>query len=112
MWRLLFASAVIFLSACSITVDPKLEEGQPSDISSTENNEQIQSEAETEQMKTTGFLDIINDVFQLEWSNRKEENAQPILYLALGDSLTRGVGDELQKYGYTIRLQQELEKWP
>ncbi|MGN7477406.1 GDSL-type esterase/lipase family protein [Solibacillus silvestris] len=113
MWRLFIASfAVIVLSACSITVDPKLEEGQQSDNPSTESNEQSVSEAELEQPKTTSFLDIISDVFQLNWSDRKEENAQHILYLGLGDSLTRGVGDETLDYGYTIRLQQELEKWP
>ncbi|WP_336046634.1 GDSL-type esterase/lipase family protein [Solibacillus ferritrahens] len=112
MWRLLLTSlAVIFLSACSITVDPSLVEEQLNDNSSTENNEQSISEDESEQ-KTTGFFEIINDVFQLDWSNRKEDNAQPIQYLALGDSLTRGVGDETLDYGYTVRLQDELEKWP
>lgn len=112
MWRLLLTSlAVIFLSACSITVDPSLIEEQLIDNSSTENNEQSISEAESEQ-KTTGFFEIINDVFQIDWSNRKEDDAQPIQYLALGDSLTRGVGDETRNYGYTVRLQNELEKWP
>lgn len=113
MWRILFASlAVILLTACSITVDPQLDEAQPSETSPPVNREYPITEIETEPSKTSSFLEIISDVFQLDWSTRKEENAQPILYLALGDSLTRGVGDVTQKYGYTIRLQQELEKWP
>lgn len=115
MWRLLLTSlAVIFLSACSVTIDPQIEEAQQSDKSSDEQNDLSISEKETENEETinTSFFDIINDVFQLDWSDRKEENAQPVFYLALGDSLTRGVGDETQDYGYTIRLQQELEKWP
>ncbi|MFY0742849.1 GDSL-type esterase/lipase family protein [Solibacillus silvestris] len=115
MWRLLLTSlAVIFLSACSVTIDPQIEEAQQFDKSSDEPNDLSISEKETENEETinTSFFDIINDVFQLDWSDRKEENAQPVFYLALGDSLTRGVGDETQDYGYTIRLQQELEKWP
>lgn len=115
MWRLLLTSlAVIFLSACSVTIDPQIEEAQQSDKSSDEQNDLSISEKETENEETinTSFFDIINDVFQLDWSDRKEENAQPVFYLALGDSLTRGVGDETQDYGYTIRLQQNLEKWP
>lgn len=114
MWRLLLTSlAVIFLSACSITIDPQIEEAQQSDNSFTGNNDLSISEAEAENGETinTSFFDIINDVFQLDWSDRKEENAQSVYYLALGDSLTRGVGDETQDYGYTVRLQQELEKW-
>lgn len=34
-----------------------------------------------------------------------------IYYLALGDSLTKGVGDEEQKNGYTERLAEKLEQW-
>lgn len=34
-----------------------------------------------------------------------------IYYLALGDSLTRGVGDEEHKNGYTKRLAEKLEQW-
>lgn len=115
MWRLVLTSlAVIFLSACSVTIDPQIEEAQQSDNSSSDNNELSisEEEAENEETVATSFFDIINDVFQLDWSDRKEENAQSVFYLALGDSLTRGVGDETQDYGYTIRLQQELEKWP
>lgn len=113
MWRFVLTSmAVIFLSACSITVDPQIDEAPSSATSPTENRENSITEAETEPSQSTGLLEIISDVFQLDWSTRKEENAQPILYLALGDSLTRGVGDVAQKHGYTIRLQQELEKWP
>lgn len=115
MWRLVLTSlAVIFLSACSVTIDPQIEEAQQSDNSSNDNNDLSISEEEADNEETinTSFFDIINDVFQLDWSDRKEEDAQSVFYLAFGDSLTRGVGDETRDYGYTIRLQQELEKWP
>lgn len=81
MWRLLLTSlAVIFLSACSVTIDPQIEEAQQSDKSFDEQNDLSISEKETENEETinTSFFDIINDVFQLDWSDRKEENAQPV----------------------------------
>lgn len=35
---------------------------------------------------------------------------QPIYYLALGDSLTKGIGDEQNKKGFTERLVEKIEK--
>lgn len=34
-----------------------------------------------------------------------------IQYVALGDSLTQGVGDELDKHGYVGRLEKEMDSW-
>ncbi|MFJ8235337.1 GDSL-type esterase/lipase family protein [Ureibacillus sp. NPDC094379] len=39
------------------------------------------------------------------------EDQSPIYYLALGDSLTKGVGDEENKKGYTKRLVEKIEQW-
>ncbi|WP_346235770.1 GDSL-type esterase/lipase family protein [Lysinibacillus telephonicus] len=40
-----------------------------------------------------------------------EQEETKIYYLALGDSLTRGVGDEERKSGYTKRLAEKIEQW-
>lgn len=53
-----------------------------------------------------------SDLFQLDWSQRKELDADRLYYVALGDSLTKGVGDERQQLGYTGRLAERLEQWP
>ena len=53
-------------------------------------------------------------------SNSKKENKiavtkmiklKDIQYVALGDSLTEGVGDELGEHGYVGRMQEEMETW-
>lgn len=121
MWRYVL---LIILSAslvgCSVTIDP-YEEEQKNDTTTQENSQQPEAIQETEidteiaseePSQAEGFLDILGDVFHIDLSIFKENMAQDIYYLALGDSLTRGIGDELKKYGYTIRLEEQLEKWP
>lgn len=53
-------------------------------------------------------------------SNSQKENKiavtkmiqlKDIQYVALGDSLTEGVGDELGQHGYVGRMQKEMETW-
>ncbi len=115
-WRyLLSIILVITLAGCSVTIDPQKDEKQENNASE-ENKAQPEvypeTENKSEEKVSEGFLDVLSDVFNLNWSSRKDTNAQDIYYLALGDSLTRGVGDELKSYGYTIRLQEQLEKWP
>lgn len=116
MWRLLLALCLItLLSACSVSIDPETEEDIPVE-KSTQNGASMISDIaptlEEEQSRTERLKEIISDVFHIELKDLKAENAQDIFYLALGDSLTRGVGDEKQDYGYTIRLQKQLEDWP
>ncbi len=41
-----------------------------------------------------------------------DENAKQLHYLALGDSLTDGVGDEYSQDGYVGRLADSLLTWP
>ncbi|MDN4492681.1 GDSL-type esterase/lipase family protein [Ureibacillus aquaedulcis] len=50
---------------------------------------------------------------EVELENPSNINADPskLYYLALGDSLTKGVGDEEQKSGYTKRLVEKIEQW-
>ena len=55
---------------------------------------------------------LFETVFQLNRAPAKYEDAEPIQYIAFGDSLTRGIGDEIKMYGYSGRLAQKLERWP
>ncbi|MCH7322599.1 GDSL-type esterase/lipase family protein [Solibacillus sp. MA9] len=115
MWRILLTICLItLLSACSVSIDPETEEKLPVDQSS-QNGVTIISDIapkiEDEISRTERIKEIISDVFHLDWEDLKDEYAQDIFYLALGDSLTRGVGDEKQDYGYTVRLQKQLEQW-
>lgn len=66
----------------------------------------------TEETKDTlpfTIEDYIFDDFSKPEAVQVED--KKIYYLALGDSLTRGVGDEEQKNGYTKRLAEKLEQW-
>lgn len=115
MWRIILAIfSVIILTACSVSIDPQVKEDgqQQSDSTAPENSEGALTESDEEQSKSKRVKEIISDVFHINWLDGKDQNAQDLYYLALGDSLTRGVGDETKDYGYTIRLQEQLEKWP
>ena len=122
MWRILITICLVtLLSACSVTIDPKTEETEKSETAPVEQSASkeepsmitdIAPTLEEEKSRSERLKEIISDVFQLEFSTRKDEDAQDVFYLALGDSLTRGVGDETQNYGYTIRLQKQMENWP
>ena len=123
MWRLgITIFLVTLLAACSVTIDPQTEENESEEQTTVKEQPTIKEEAtmmtdiapmlDEEKSTTARLKEMISDVFHIDWSTRKEEDAQDVYYLALGDSLTRGVGDEMQKYGYTIRLQKEMEKWP
>ncbi|TSI02595.1 GDSL-type esterase/lipase family protein [Lysinibacillus sp. BW-2-10] len=66
-----------------------------------------------EETKFETFQEIIEDYILNEFPEPEEINQEEskIYYLALGDSLTRGVGDEEQKNGYTERLAEKIEQW-
>jgi len=55
---------------------------------------------------------VITDLKIFDWSERKILQAENIYYLALGDSLTRGIGDETNQYGFTSILAKEMQKSP
>ena len=101
---LVLISSFFLLAGCSlITVDEK-------DI---ETNKQVTtSDPSLQQTDDTTLSNVVEDFFLFEWYTAKELEAKPVLYLALGDSLTKGVGDETNNYGYTGLLAQELNKWP
>ncbi|MGE7023005.1 GDSL-type esterase/lipase family protein [Solibacillus cecembensis] len=120
MWRFVFIIIfVLSLAGCSVTIDSKnsepksdelsQEQQQPEETNVTESVAEQDSEQDQE---SKGFVELLENVFKIDWSSRVDIEARDVKYLALGDSLTRGVGDETQEFGYTIRLQKELEKWP
>ena len=117
MWRFLYTTIfVMLLAGCSVTIDPQIEQDEATSSEGKYQGEQIQSQQDqqvvNENANSEGFLDLLSDVFNIEWNSGKDTNARDIYYIALGDSLTRVVGDEQKGYGYTIRLQQQLEQWP
>lgn len=115
MWRYLLAIILMmFLAGCSVTIDPN-EVNHQNERTSENNDQQPTPTNESELSngeKSDGIIEMLEGVFNLDWSSRKDSKSQHIFYLALGDSLTRGVGDELREYGYTIRLQEQVKKWP
>lgn len=76
----------------------------------TENMNQTE---ETTDVSKNAFPLTIEDYIFDDFSKPEEVQVEDkkIYYLALGDSLTRGVGDEEQKNGYTKRLAEKLEQW-
>lgn len=119
MWRFVFIIIfVLSLAGCSVTIDSKNSDPKSDELSQDKQqpDETNVTESVTEQdngqdQDSNGFVDLLENVFKIDWSSRVDIEARDVKYLALGDSLTRGVGDETQEYGYTIRLQKELEKW-
>lgn len=116
MWRFLTLTFLtISLAGCSmITID----EAPPEDH--VENNRALQLEQQNnettgefgEKKEQSKIQELFETVFQLNRAPAKYEDAQPIQYIAFGDSLTRGIGDETKMYGYSGRLAEKLERWP
>lgn len=106
MWKIIALFMVLLLSGCQMVTIDDLPEEQEIEQRSSE------LEQQTEPTKKEEFVDLIENVFQLNWPERKNDDARPLFYLALGDSLTRGIGDEQDLNGYTGRLAREMERWP
>lgn len=114
MRLLLLILSCLFLIGCSVTIDEPqitLEEYEKS-LGSTAKPLQKDDAIKFEQTHREIVVEKLEDFFQIDWLNRKELDAREIYYLALGDSLTRGVGDEFNQYGYTERLAEKLDRWP
>lgn len=95
----------------SLTTEDKEEtqESLPKENKSiiTQNETIVQSETSDEMLQTIEqyFLNGSPIVEEFNFDKTK------IYYLALGDSLTRGVGDEEKKNGYTERLAEKIEEY-
>lgn len=103
--RLLVLLSCLLLAGCSVTIDDV-----ETDIVEQQEQEEISEPAEKSPEKQEGqqsqpIVDFINDLLPFTKSHS-------IHYIALGDSLTRGIGDESDKYGFTGRLASYLEEQP
>lgn len=116
MWKIAALLIVVLLSGCQmVTIDELSEEPnyqeQKEEQKAAPSTEQQLLSAE-EEAKREEFIELFGTVFNIKWPERKNIDARPLQYLALGDSLTRGIGDEQNLYGYTGRLSHALEMWP
>ena len=95
-WKLTVICIFLLLSSCSyIKVDDSNEEQTIPNVKEDQTVDQV-----------------ITDLKIFDWSERKILQAETIYYLALGDSLTRGIGDETNQYGFTSILAKEMQKSP
>ena len=95
-WKLTVICIFLLLSSCSyIKVDDSNEEQTIPNVKEDKTVDQV-----------------ISDLKIFDWSERKILQAETIYYLALGDSLTRGIGDETNQYGFTSILAKEMQKSP
>lgn len=124
---------IVLLAGCSVTIDPKNSEQETQEVSGAkpeqedvaeeidivndasrremmEKIEAAKKAAEEEEVTSASFTEIIEGIFHIELPFRKR--GEEIQYLALGDSLTKGIGDEYDRFGYTGRLSEILEEWP
>ena len=96
---------MLFLAGCSVTIDSVEDpteqhlEDQP-----VKNDDQVIEEVDPELQQQQLFA-FFGGLLPF---NPEDE----LYYLALGDSLTRGVGDGKDQYGFSGRLADELEQLP
>lgn len=96
-----------FLIGCSVTVDEASTEenaGETTIDTFSDGNVFLNESAELEE---NALQDLMNRILQKESSSE-----ETFKVLALGDSLTVGVGDEDKQHGYVGRLAESMEQWP
>lgn len=102
--RLWIILCCFVLVGCSVTIDEPVDS-----LESQEELEQPQNlqQDNSEEVKETpqALVDFLQDLLPFQ-------KDQHINYIALGDSLTRGVGDERDFYGFTGRLSDYLREQP
>lgn len=119
MWRFLLSCLTVFvLSGCAISIDEPNPQAEPDGEQAETEQEMTQDEQQTEdeEKPSKNMLTQIFEHFfepsEEDLSQIDEENAKQLHYLALGDSLTDGVGDEYSQDGYVGRLADSLLTWP
>ncbi|WP_264988900.1 GDSL-type esterase/lipase family protein [Lysinibacillus piscis] len=106
------------LSGCAVSIDEADSHVSPDNEQAETTQETKPSEpplANTEEPSSNVLTQILEHFFEPtdeELQQMDAENAKPLQYLALGDSLTDGVGDEYDKGGYVGRLGDSLITWP
>ena len=108
-WKLAIVMLSILLAGCSYVSVDEQEEKTENEQNTSSTNATNNDVSEKEPSKLEELLDTIN-IF--DWGKDKAVEAQDIYYLALGDSLTHGVGDETDAFGFTGVLKTKLEQSP
>ncbi len=104
IWRFMLSClTVLVLSGCAISIDEPNPQAEPEGEQAGTEQDIPQDEQQTEDEEKTSK----NMLTQID-----EEQAKQLHYLALGDSLTDGVGDEYSQDGYVGRLADSLLAWP
>ncbi|MER1987546.1 MAG: GDSL-type esterase/lipase family protein [Solibacillus sp.] len=112
MWKIVALLITLLLGGCQMVTIDDLPEEQVTEQNADKLNVEQAVEEQQEMTKKEEFIDLLGTVFNLKWSERKNDDARPLTYLALGDSLTRGIGDEQNLSGYAGRLANAMELWP
>ncbi|MGG2106863.1 GDSL-type esterase/lipase family protein [Lysinibacillus pakistanensis] len=119
-WRILILSilTVLVLSGCAISIDEPNPQAEPEGEQAGTEQDMKQDEQQTEDEEKTS-KNMLTQIFEHFFEPSPEdlrkiddENAKQLHYLALGDSLTDGVGDEYSKDGFVGRLTDSLQAWP
>ncbi|HWL11780.1 MAG TPA: GDSL-type esterase/lipase family protein [Ureibacillus sp.] len=86
--------------------------GENEQVAIAKNDEPEAESAQEEPLtQIDTFQESIDEYINAPAPEEIKADTSKIYYLALGDSLTQGVGDEERKNGYTKRLVEKLEQW-
>lgn len=105
MWLRIMLCSCFILTGCSISIDPAKEEVStyPETF-----NEWQQLQLKEKEQKVQQHAHTPEEAVPLI----EPQQGQELFYLAMGDSLTRGIGDEEKLYGWTGRLAEKMGAWP
>ena len=117
-WRgFLSCLIVLVLSGCTISVDEpdpqtkRVEEQNDTEKQTSNDVDEALEEVEPSKNTLSKFFEHFFDPSTEAPPNIEVETAKQLDYLALGDSLTDGVGDEYNQDGYVGRLASTLQTW-
>ncbi|SKB61533.1 Lysophospholipase L1 [Lysinibacillus sp. AC-3] len=120
IWRIMVLSCltVLVLSGCAISIDEPDPQADPEGEQARTEQDMKQDEQQTENEEKTS-KNVLTQIYEHFFEPSPEDlgkiddnKAKQLHYLALGDSLTAGVGDEYSKDGYVGRLTDSLIAWP
>ncbi len=120
IWRKLILSCltVLVLSGCAISIDEPNPQAEPDGEQAGTEQDMKKDEQQTENEEKTS-KNVLTQIFEHFFEPSPEDlrkidddNAKQLHYLALGDSLTAGVGDEYSQDGFVGRLADSMLAWP
>lgn len=114
---LVFLLCAFLLTGCSVTIDPAEEQQDDEYVPETFNAWQLMQQQLAEQKEEAAQQELEEKQQQAHNPEKpipliEHQEGEVLHYLALGDSLTQGVGDEEDHYGWTGRLSDALIPWP